>query len=278
MSNKVMDCAWGHPLPPTARLVLVALASAADKDGVCWPSVRFLANRCSASERSISQNLDLLVKRGLVKKEERFRQDGSQTSNRYIVLLHPAAPSAKPAPTHEGVSSPPPQDLHPPPAEKGGPMNPHSEPKGNTTPTPGVVVDLVQLVFPACIAESQRPDAASSLRQLSNEDAQVVLDELDGCAQASEVKKPMAYLRALIARALTGEFKPELALSVKEKREARERHLQTMKRNQLQQPRTRPPTDAELTPMPPRIREQLRSIRDRANAADPPGLPIDSRS
>jgi hypothetical protein len=157
-------------------------------------------------------------------------------------------------------------------------MNPHSEPKGNTTPTPGVVVDLVQLVFPACIAESQRPDAASSLRQLSNEDAQVVLDELDGCAQASEVKKPMAYLRALIAKALKGEFKPELALSVKEKREARERHRVAMERIPVQQQKVRPPTEAELACLPPGLREKVKSAVGRATSANVPDLPEKSTS
>jgi len=38
-----MNWAWRQGLPPTPKLVLMALADAADDHGVCWPSVTTLA-------------------------------------------------------------------------------------------------------------------------------------------------------------------------------------------------------------------------------------------
>ena len=46
MSIVAMNWAWGRQLKPTAQLVLMSLADAADDDqGVCWPSIPTLARK-----------------------------------------------------------------------------------------------------------------------------------------------------------------------------------------------------------------------------------------
>ncbi|MGH8607458.1 MAG: helix-turn-helix domain-containing protein [Gammaproteobacteria bacterium] len=88
MSIAAMNWAWGQALPPTPKLVLMALAdAAADDHGVCWPSAATLARKCSVSTRTVRRILQELVQRGLIDTEARFRKDGSRTANRYVMAL-----------------------------------------------------------------------------------------------------------------------------------------------------------------------------------------------
>ncbi len=78
-----MNWAWRQVLTPTLKLVLMALADAADDHGVCWPSVSTLAKKCTVSTRTVQRSLRALIDRRLLIAEPRQRRDGSSTSNRY---------------------------------------------------------------------------------------------------------------------------------------------------------------------------------------------------
>lgn len=78
-----MNWVWGQRLTPAVKMVLLALADAADDEGVCWPSVPTLAGKCCISTRTVRCILQELVANGLLQAEARFRVDGSATSNRY---------------------------------------------------------------------------------------------------------------------------------------------------------------------------------------------------
>jgi len=82
-----MNWAWRQGLPPTPKLVLMALADAADDHGVCWPSVTTLARKCSVSPRTVQRMLKLLVDQQLLVAESRHRQSGARSSNRYRLHL-----------------------------------------------------------------------------------------------------------------------------------------------------------------------------------------------
>ena len=82
-----MNWAWGRQLKPTAKLVLISLADAADDQGVCWPSVPTLARKCCTSTRTVQRILGELVEAGLLRAEPRFRKDRSSSSNRYCLAL-----------------------------------------------------------------------------------------------------------------------------------------------------------------------------------------------
>jgi hypothetical protein len=82
-----MNWAWRQKLPPTPKLVLMALADAADDHGVCWPSVTTLARKCSVSPRTVQRMLKVLDEQELLVAESRHRQSGARSSNRYLLQL-----------------------------------------------------------------------------------------------------------------------------------------------------------------------------------------------
>jgi len=53
------------------KLVALALADIADDEGRCWPSVRYLAKKCSMDERSAQRHLRELEKDGLIERQDR---------------------------------------------------------------------------------------------------------------------------------------------------------------------------------------------------------------
>jgi hypothetical protein len=48
-----MNWARRRALTPALKLVLMALADSADEQGVCWPSIRTLAKKCTVSTRTV---------------------------------------------------------------------------------------------------------------------------------------------------------------------------------------------------------------------------------
>lgn len=83
----VSEGADGTPLGPMDRWIFFNLCRFCDDEGRCWPSVRKMMKRTSASDRTIREATALFVKLGMVKKFKRFRSDGSRTSNGYLVVL-----------------------------------------------------------------------------------------------------------------------------------------------------------------------------------------------
>ena len=82
-----MNWAWQQKLSPTPKLILMALCDAANDYGVCWPSVSTVATKCCVSVRTVRRVMQKLVERGLLLSEQRYRKDGSCSSNRYRLQL-----------------------------------------------------------------------------------------------------------------------------------------------------------------------------------------------
>ena len=78
MSNTVMAFCWPLQLPFSEKAVLIALADAANDDGVCWLAVKSrradkldLMVKTCLSERAVQGAIQGLVGRGLVERDER---------------------------------------------------------------------------------------------------------------------------------------------------------------------------------------------------------------
>lgn len=74
-------------LKPREFIVYCCLVKHSDKNGVCFPSRRLIAEECCVDKKTVDAAIISLEKAGLVKKKKRRRQDGSNTSNAYTVKL-----------------------------------------------------------------------------------------------------------------------------------------------------------------------------------------------
>ena len=83
ISNRISD----YRLKPRDCAVYCCLVKHSDKNGVCFPSRRLIAEECCIEKKTVDAALRSLEKAGLVKKKKRRRQDGSNTSNAYTVKL-----------------------------------------------------------------------------------------------------------------------------------------------------------------------------------------------
>ena len=72
-------------LPHRARAVSMYLSDRAGRGLDCWPAVRTIAADLQLSRSTVKRALHDLVKAGLVEKHPRYRENGSNSSNRLIL-------------------------------------------------------------------------------------------------------------------------------------------------------------------------------------------------
>jgi DNA-binding MarR family transcriptional regulator len=72
-------------LPHRARAVYIYIRDRAGKGSDCWPAVKTIAYDLQLSRSTVKRALNDLVKAGLIEKEPRYRENGSNTSNRLIL-------------------------------------------------------------------------------------------------------------------------------------------------------------------------------------------------
>lgn len=74
-------------LKPREFIVYCCFVKHSDKNGVCFPSRRLIAEECCIDKKTVDAAIISLEKAGLVTKQKRKRQDGSNTSSLYKVTL-----------------------------------------------------------------------------------------------------------------------------------------------------------------------------------------------
>ena len=210
MSIKAINWAWDAPLPPTPKLVLMKLADAADDNDFCFPSIPHVAAKSSVSERTVQRILQDLTREGYMSVEQRFREDGSRTSNGYRLRVGwypPVKLSPAPDTGDTGVvTSVSGGRCHPchHPGDTGvrvtitePPINPTPQPppaedrEVDGCPASGDVNGRRDLCFPGSVSEAQRRALAQQLGSLSQEIAQQVLDELAGRMKTARIRDPI---------------------------------------------------------------------------------------
>ena len=223
-----MNWAWQQVLKPVPKLVLMALADAADDEGVCWPSVATLASKVGVSTRTVRRVMQALISGKLLAAEQRYRSDGSCSSNRYRLLLA-GGDKLSPAPDASDTST-------------GRACQGDSDSgviPGTTTvtqresPQPPIPVteqsdrgggELSDLNYPKALLPAECSRAAAMVAVLARPLSQQVLDEWAGIIAAGEIRSSsLGCLRALVTRAQKGTFAPERALRVAQARKVRQR-------------------------------------------------------
>lgn len=95
MSSRATAWAWQQDVPAVPKLVLLSLADHADRDAnSCFPSRKTIAAECGVTASTVTRALATLEESGLIRRAERFRDNGSQTSNTYDLLVTPCAERA----------------------------------------------------------------------------------------------------------------------------------------------------------------------------------------
>lgn len=74
-------------LPNRAIAVYLYLRGRANKEGFCWPAVPTMARELKVSESTIRRALRDLVQEGFLKVEERQRESGADSSNKFTLLF-----------------------------------------------------------------------------------------------------------------------------------------------------------------------------------------------
>ena len=229
-----MNWAWRQALAPTLKLVLMALADAADDQGACWPSIATLARKCTVSTRTVQRSLRTLIDSGLLIAELRQRRDGSSTSNRYRLLI---AGGDNLSPPRETDDTQPRQGCRGDPDTLGAPGTTNRivietpQPAGDKEqPIDLVTVEsgggqYLPLEYPKGLSLSESVEAHKRLARLPPKLAQQLLDELAARLKAGTIRiSPLVYLAGLIKRANAGKFTPEAALYIADARDRRRRN------------------------------------------------------
>ena len=86
-------------IKPHAKIVLYWLADHHNgESGLCFPSLNTLARLCQMTRATVVVHLDGLEAAGLIEREQRRRDNGSQASTAYVLRLIPAQDQPSPAP------------------------------------------------------------------------------------------------------------------------------------------------------------------------------------
>lgn len=118
MSTIIMSKCWPlQGMSPAQKAVLISLADQANDDGVCWPSVKTIAERTCLSERAVQGAIKWLSDAGVLVATER-------TGRSTVYQITPAAFAppqemrpADAAPHPRSSCTPPPQEMRGTPAD-----------------------------------------------------------------------------------------------------------------------------------------------------------------
>lgn len=74
-------------LPHRAISVYIYLADRANTDNICWPSIPTISKDLKLSESTTRRALNDLRKAGLVETEQRYRDNGGNSSLLYLLKV-----------------------------------------------------------------------------------------------------------------------------------------------------------------------------------------------
>ncbi|MBF0454022.1 MAG: helix-turn-helix domain-containing protein [Magnetococcales bacterium] len=211
--------------------VLTALFSFASRERpVCWPSRATLAERAGVSLARVSVITRQLEELGWLKRES----GGGRSTSRYHMRVPPhlrVAFKNDQAPQSPGIAQPDRGGLPEQTKRTEEKNKPHQRPARKlepvkTKPAPPDGGGCADLIFPGRLSGEEQKVISHYLAGHQPDMAQTILDELTGRLEAAEagttkpVESPSGYARKLATLAAKGEFLPERALGVAERRKA----------------------------------------------------------
>lgn len=206
-----MNWAWDQSLAPTAKLILMALADAADDVGECWPSLRRISSKCLVSERTVQRALKEFEHGGLLSVRPRFAHDGRQKSNVYFLIISGAPVKLSPPSSGRqgvGVTHVTPGVTESCRGEGDKAMSSLEPPKEALAETP----PEPQLRWPAALPRTQRVEIEGMVKAVDCQVVQQMLDELSAALAVPGTIRttPARWIVGLIRRHERGDFSPTI--------------------------------------------------------------------
>lgn len=204
MSIRAMNWAWSQELAPTPKLILMALADAANDHDECWPGIPFMARKCCVSERTVQRVLQDFQKSQLIAVNAQFDpKNGRRTSNMYRLNI-----GDLPYPDN---------------------LSPHLRKKrfdGDKLSGAGVTLPVTYvgdiaksphepqheseqqpLHLPTSVSRVERQAIASLIAGIPKDDAQALVDELTDALETTTIRtNAMRWFRGLVTKYRKGEF------------------------------------------------------------------------
>ncbi len=84
---ELLEEVYKSNLPSRAKQIMFYLINRANSEGTCFPSVKTIANDCGVSTRTVQRTVSILVDAGFIIKDNRFRENGGQSSNLYTIKI-----------------------------------------------------------------------------------------------------------------------------------------------------------------------------------------------
>ncbi|WP_158568748.1 MULTISPECIES: helix-turn-helix domain-containing protein [unclassified Duganella] len=199
-----MNWAWSQELAPTPKLILMALADAANDKDECWPGIPFIARKCCVSERTVQRVVQDFDATNLMSIEPQFDpRNGRRTSNKYRLNISPQAYPDNLSPHRQSN-------------ETAGDNLSGSMVSGPVTYVGDIAASPLEpqheseqqpLHIPSTLSKLERQGISSLARAIPREDAQALLDELADALETATIKtNAMRWFRGLITRYRKGEF------------------------------------------------------------------------
>ncbi|RJE46654.1 MULTISPECIES: helix-turn-helix domain-containing protein [unclassified Dehalobacter] len=79
------DTIYTEELPHRAKAIYMYLKDRSNRTGECWPGINTIAADLGLSRSTVKRAIRDLTQRGFLKKEPRYRENGSNSSNLYLV-------------------------------------------------------------------------------------------------------------------------------------------------------------------------------------------------
>ncbi len=238
-----MNQAWELSLPPTPKLVLLALCDWSNDQGICFPAVKTIATKTSITGRHCQRVLSKLIASGLVSVVG--NHNGGSGSRRY--QIHIAALTAELSKEGGDKLSPVARKSRPRAtrAPKGGDADvartksihqiepPHEDASSNRN---------LDLSFMPQLTDTEKVLVVSQLVGLEAEDQQLLVDELAGAIRSGVLKGPWpSWFRAVVRNARNASFSPNHAIKIQADRSRREREQKEASENRNRRDRSQTP-------------------------------------
>ena len=123
-----------HRLGNAAFRVLAAIASYADQDGQCFPSLRRIGEDLGCGRSAVHKQVKILISQGYVARQRTRRPNGSDSSNHYQILYPVAEMDSKKRQPHVDRCSPQVNGVFTP--EVNPSNTPSTTPSNNILPMP----------------------------------------------------------------------------------------------------------------------------------------------